>query len=179
MEYCSKCIYSELVPNIIFDDRGVCNYCHQIDQYIKYADNLGVDFVLVEKIQIAPGLTSDWLPPSEFPQYTNYSSSASSSPSAVSSACQRLYTDMTINYDGRVSPCCLTYDHLSDFTRPSSPYFSLNDIWNNNLYRSARSSFSQKSKSEHTICHDCQNKLGSSELTHYKDTFAISLASGN
>ena len=35
MKYCSKCIYSELVPNIIFDDRGVCNYCHQIDQLKK------------------------------------------------------------------------------------------------------------------------------------------------
>ena len=35
MQYCSKCIYSELVPNIIFDDRGVCNYCHQIDQLKK------------------------------------------------------------------------------------------------------------------------------------------------
>jgi len=28
---CSRCIYDESVPNISFDDEGVCNYCHQID----------------------------------------------------------------------------------------------------------------------------------------------------
>ena len=29
---CSKCIYDERVSNIYFDTKGVCNYCHQIDE---------------------------------------------------------------------------------------------------------------------------------------------------
>ena len=28
---CSRCIYDDTVPNISFDDEGVCNYCWQID----------------------------------------------------------------------------------------------------------------------------------------------------
>lgn len=29
---CTKCIYDESVPNISFDDSGVCNYCRQIEE---------------------------------------------------------------------------------------------------------------------------------------------------
>ena len=29
---CSKCIYDSRVSNIHFDNNGVCNYCHQIDE---------------------------------------------------------------------------------------------------------------------------------------------------
>ena len=28
---CKRCIYDETVPNIHFDDEGICNYCRQID----------------------------------------------------------------------------------------------------------------------------------------------------
>lgn len=28
---CSRCIYDSRVPNIDFDDEGICNYCHQVD----------------------------------------------------------------------------------------------------------------------------------------------------
>ena len=31
MKICSKCIYSEKVPGIIFNDEGICSYCLQID----------------------------------------------------------------------------------------------------------------------------------------------------
>lgn len=32
MKSCSRCLYDETVPNIIFDENGVCNYCHIHDQ---------------------------------------------------------------------------------------------------------------------------------------------------
>jgi len=32
---CSKCIFDESIPNISFDDEGICNYCHQIDDIEK------------------------------------------------------------------------------------------------------------------------------------------------
>ena len=32
---CSRCIYDERVDQIRFDENGVCNYCHQIDQLIQ------------------------------------------------------------------------------------------------------------------------------------------------
>lgn len=30
-QICSRCIYDESVPNIRFDNDGVCNYCHMVD----------------------------------------------------------------------------------------------------------------------------------------------------
>ena len=30
MKICNKCIYDENVPNIVFNDDGICNYCEQI-----------------------------------------------------------------------------------------------------------------------------------------------------
>lgn len=36
MEYkiCSKCIYDTNVPNIYFDEKGICNYCYQIESLV-------------------------------------------------------------------------------------------------------------------------------------------------
>ena len=31
MKICTRCIYDERVPDISFDENGVCNYCHQIE----------------------------------------------------------------------------------------------------------------------------------------------------
>jgi N-acetyl sugar amidotransferase len=35
LKICSRCIYDERVPSIYFDDQGVCNYCHQVDDLIE------------------------------------------------------------------------------------------------------------------------------------------------
>ncbi|MCB0194932.1 MAG: N-acetyl sugar amidotransferase [Anaerolineae bacterium] len=32
LKRCSRCLYDETVPNITFDEQGVCNYCHIHDQ---------------------------------------------------------------------------------------------------------------------------------------------------
>ena len=32
LKVCTKCIYDERVASIIFDENGVCNYCHQISE---------------------------------------------------------------------------------------------------------------------------------------------------
>jgi len=38
---CSKCILPETIPNITFDDKGVCNYCIEFD---KNQGNVTVDY---------------------------------------------------------------------------------------------------------------------------------------
>lgn len=35
LKICSRCIYDERVPSIQFDDKGVCNYCKQIDSLVE------------------------------------------------------------------------------------------------------------------------------------------------
>ena len=31
-QVCSRCVYDSSIPTIVFDDLGVCSYCHQIDE---------------------------------------------------------------------------------------------------------------------------------------------------
>lgn len=35
LQICTKCIYDETVAGIFFDDEGVCNYCHTMEQFQK------------------------------------------------------------------------------------------------------------------------------------------------
>lgn len=35
MKVCTRCIYDERIPDISFDENGVCNYCHQFEQLEK------------------------------------------------------------------------------------------------------------------------------------------------
>lgn len=42
LKICSKCIYDETVPSISFDDKGVCNYCHQMTE-LKNEFNTGTE----------------------------------------------------------------------------------------------------------------------------------------
>lgn len=32
MKICSKCIYDDRIPYIIYDNNGVCKYCHQLEK---------------------------------------------------------------------------------------------------------------------------------------------------
>ena len=34
IEICSRCIYDERTPAINFDEEGVCNYCHMVDDLL-------------------------------------------------------------------------------------------------------------------------------------------------
>ena len=34
-QICTRCIYDESIPSISFDDKGVCNYCHMVDNLIE------------------------------------------------------------------------------------------------------------------------------------------------
>ena len=145
----------------------------EVVEYRERMKELGVDEVNVSKLQISPSISKDWLPNNPELRYNNYLED-----SMPAQSCQRLYTSMTINWDGRISPCCLTYDKESDFAKSTSG-LRLKEIWNNELFMAARQSFGKDSDSSpHTICHDCKNCLGDSNLNHFRDTFAIASRKG-
>ena len=55
-QICSRCIYDETVPNIVFDEQGICNYCKTMDKLqeeYKTGTQEGVDTFLkiVEQIK--------------------------------------------------------------------------------------------------------------------------------
>ncbi len=56
-KFCSKCIYDESVPKIIFDEEGVCNYCKMIEEidsvYKAGTDEAEMEFdKICEKIKL-------------------------------------------------------------------------------------------------------------------------------
>lgn len=56
IQICSRCIYDSSIPNINFDDTGLCNYCKQVDQLTeqyKTGSSEGMDMLmrLVDKIK--------------------------------------------------------------------------------------------------------------------------------
>ncbi len=53
---CSRCIYDDAVPNIVFDEQGVCNYCKTMDQLQEEyktgtEDGINVFLAIVEQIK--------------------------------------------------------------------------------------------------------------------------------
>jgi len=40
---CSRCVYDESVPNIVFDEAGVCNYCQLYDSLNRQYPNTGTE----------------------------------------------------------------------------------------------------------------------------------------
>ncbi len=55
MKICSRCIYDDKIPNIIFDINGLCNFCKQVgsldEQYKPGNEGLNVLNLIIEKIK--------------------------------------------------------------------------------------------------------------------------------
>jgi len=143
---------------------------HQLDDYRELMNRYKVDRVEVSRLQLNPNMSLEWLPSLEEYRYNNYTI-----PDGPSNSCERLYNNMIVNWDGRISPCALTYDAKSEFAYSPAPALVLEE-WNNSFFQSARRSFKQPEEGDvETICKTCQNCLGSSSLNHFRDTFAIAL----
>jgi MoaA/NifB/PqqE/SkfB family radical SAM enzyme len=67
--------------------------------------------------------------------------------------CFYLYRSMTVNPRGGVTPCCIVYHGEHDFGNLLET--DLESLWNNNLYRAARSLFSRRGdpREAFTVCH--------------------------
>ena len=145
---------------------------HESKVFEDFCADLGLDRSSLSKMQVNIRETADLLPDDGKHVYQNYISHE-----AAPKSCDRLYTDAVVNWDGRVSACCLTYDASSDFGSISDVEAGIEDLWNNENFISARASFVDGAAHPRTICHICQGNLGrsNSELRYFKDTFAITL----
>jgi radical SAM protein with 4Fe4S-binding SPASM domain len=72
----------------------------------------------------------------------------------VPTSCFYLYRSMTTNPDGGTAPCCIVYGDKNDFGDFKTE--SLDQIWNNKKYQSARALFKKGGRGvEPTICDGC------------------------
>ncbi|HXG22881.1 MAG TPA: radical SAM protein [Methylomirabilota bacterium] len=71
--------------------------------------------------------------------------------------CFYLYRSMVVNPDGGVAPCCVVYQKNRDFADLNASAIDPMQIWNNDMYRSARSLFSAAivPNRKLTVCDGC------------------------
>jgi len=70
-------------------------------------------------------------------------------------ACDLPWTETVINWDGAVLPCCAVYSETFAFGNIQKESFA--QIWNNEMYISARKEILGKENKKKTICHICKS----------------------
>jgi len=168
-------IKKEINSDVLLEGRMIVNKYNQdeVDNFEDFCLRIGLDKATLHKLQVNNG-NIDLLPDSPEYRYSNYHNKEK-----FPDVCHRLYSSMAINWDGRVSACCLTYDESSDFAVISKNTETFDSIWNNDMFSSARNVFSMSSSRardrKETICATCRGNLGISntKLKYFRDTFAI------
>jgi radical SAM protein with 4Fe4S-binding SPASM domain len=133
---------------------------HQIEDARRIAADIGVDrlrflgaglpFDDLDNVELA----REWLPRN--PKYRGYDPATINSRGYLyDEKCFYLYRAMTVNPRGEVSPCCAIHHEKWDFGDLLDE--SLEEVWNNDHYRSARSLFSKRATDARvdTACHHC------------------------
>ena len=133
---------------------------HQIGDARRMAKEIGVDNLRLTGAGLPfnelknVSLAKEWL--SDLPSYRSYSSETMAERGYLyEESCFYLYRAMTVNPEGAVAPCCALYHSKFDFGNLIDS--SLEDVWNNEHYRSSRALFSGKSYEGQlqTACHVC------------------------
>ena len=79
-----------------------------------------------------------------------------------------------INSDGGVSSCAIVDDQNADFGNIFEN--DIMEIWNNEYYQSARTTWSEgKKRAKTTICNICKNDTHNKRLLRVGNTFSLTL----
>lgn len=168
-----------LSSEVILEGRMIVNKYneHQVSLFEDFVDELGLDRTSLHKMQVNSKLDSELLPNEESLRYQNYL--IPTEKSVRPQPCVRLYTDVVIDWNLNIPPCCLTYGEEAIFSTYDE---ILKTGWfSNSKYDSARKYLSSgiiESDSVLTICHFCKNQLGADnpDVPYYKDTFALAIS---
>ena len=141
---------------------------HQLEEAKVLATELGVDSLVFKKVDFPHGENDQaeaerWLP-REHPEYLRkdpfykpYSEDGQ--------VCWRLWRSAVVNWDGGFAPCCYLTDKTQDFGDLNES--SVNEVWNNAKYTTARALYGERFVPEEWIgCLDCSVYQGSSAARH-------------
>jgi radical SAM protein with 4Fe4S-binding SPASM domain len=133
---------------------------HQLDEARRLAKAIGVDLLrfipvgLPFEAKERAKLQQEWYPELGDPSERNAGFQYQFLQTPERSACFYLYRSITVNPDGRVSPCCIVYGEKNDFGHSLTQ--GVDELWNNEHYQSARALFSKKgTPTVDTICDRC------------------------
>jgi MoaA/NifB/PqqE/SkfB family radical SAM enzyme len=145
---------------------------HQVEEFKTLSKSLGVDKFELNKIQINPAVkdSTKWLPSNTEYMYETYDFAKNNK--KVVEPCHWPWAGIVVNWDGGVSACCIIDDKNSDFGNLIDN--SLDTIWNNENYISARAEFGDQTKiTKNTICNICKNDTHNPKLKRRGNSFAI------
>ena len=141
---------------------------HQIEDFKKLAKELEADEMELGNIQLNPNSAKEWLPNNKDYVYDTYLGER------VTTPCHWPWSGLVINSDGGVSSCAIVDDQNADFGNVFEN--DIMDIWNNEYYQSARTTWSnEKKRTKTTICTICKNDTHNKQLLRVGDTFSLTL----
>jgi radical SAM protein with 4Fe4S-binding SPASM domain len=134
---------------------------HEMPEAVNMAKEIGVDRLRFASAGLPWGKFDDralaeaWMPSDQ--KYWRFNPlKLDRRPFLLDQPCFYLFRSITVNPDGRVSPCCGLYHEQYDFGDLLTK--GLDDLWNNRQYRSARESFARLSTAgvPETVCTTCR-----------------------
>jgi len=142
---------------------------HQIEDFKKLAKKLCPDEMELGNIQLNPNtVAEEWLPKNENYVYNTYRGEQ------VTTPCHWPWSGLVINSDGGVSSCAIVDDQNADFGNIFDN--EIMEIWNNEYYQSARTTWSEgKKRAKTTICTICKNDTHNKRLLRVGNTFSLTL----
>ena len=142
---------------------------HQIEDFKKLAKKLCTDEMELGNIQLNPNTVSEeWLPKNKDYVYETYLGKQ------VTNPCHWPWSGLVINADGGISSCAIVDDQNADFGNVLEN--DIMQIWNNEYYQSARTTWSKVGKrSKTTICNICKNDTHNKRLLRVGNTFSLTL----
>jgi radical SAM protein with 4Fe4S-binding SPASM domain len=142
---------------------------HQIEDFKKLAKKLCTDEMELGNIQLNPNTVSEeWLPTNKDYVYETYLGKQ------VTNPCHWPWSGLVINADGGISSCAIVDDQNADFGNVLEN--DIMQIWNNEYYQSARTTWSKVGKrSKTTICNICKNDTHNKRLLRVGNTFSLTL----
>src|SRR3989344_6435213 len=145
---------------------------HQVDDFNKLCQNLGLDHWNLGKIQLDPNANKDqWLPQAEAYRYSTYNAADPT----TTPPCHWPWSGLVINYDGNISPCCIVDDKKADFANVFAEG-GVRKVWNHPQFISARAEFYDHSKiTSPNICNLCKNQTHKPEMKRFKNTYSLML----
>lgn len=145
---------------------------HEMDRVREIAEDMGADMCEFYRVGLdtrRTDLVEEWRP-----QNQDYDLNVFDPKKKYK--CPDPWKMISINWNGVVMPCCRIFDDRVNFGDVRT--HSIAEIWNNEIYQSARLALAHKDPSKgeiKTICHLCMGNLNSPELEKVEGTFAIKL----
>ena len=145
------------------------NKIYQVTDAQLLSKSLGVDEYELHNPQVNPSSKEslNWLPKENKKYiYKTYRGTKKIEP------CHWPWSGIVLNWDGGISACCIVDDPKSDFGDFKKS--SLETIWNNDSYISARAEFGDQTKiKKQTICNICKNDTHNPLLKRRGTSFSI------